>query len=180
MRDWLAFRRKEPEDAEQYGIMGMRWGIRRTDAQIAKDTVKRKSEGEKVTDTQKAKEATSAVKTSHGEETAAQKYARLTGEAKGGGATNWSEADLKFYNSRTEALAKVNKMFETQPGWLSTTSKRVLQNAAQRMMQDVANGVANKYITSKLLDSINDNSAAVKAESKTPIDYVGRHRAKKK
>lgn len=161
-------------DLYQHGILGMRWGKRRTEAQLASDTAKRKASGEEVTPTAKAQAVSS------GPETAAARYSRLKGEAKGGGHKSWSEEDLAFFNKRTEAEAKVNKMFEQNPGWLSTTSKRVLQNAAQRTMQDVANGVTNKYITSKLLDSLNNDDAAKLAESKTPVDYIGKHRAKQK
>ena len=154
MRDWVALLRTKAKSGEikQHGIRGMKWGIRRTDAQIAKDTVNRKSSGEKVTDTQKAKEASSIVK--GGDESASARYARLNSEAKGGGAGNWSEQDLKFYNSRTEALSKVNKMFSQNPSWLAATSKKVLQQAAQNTMQSVADGVAKKYITTPILDSI--------------------------
>lgn len=157
MRDFLSLRNLEPKDLLQYGVLGMKWGRRRTDAQIKADVVNRASSGEKVTPTKKAE---AALKNTDGTETAAGRYARLSAEAKGGGAKSWSETDLKFYNSRTEALAKVDKMFEQNPGWLSTTSRKVLQTAAQRTMQDVANGVANKYITSKLLDTINDSAEA--------------------
>ena len=174
MKDYLAMILPKPGDKLDHGILGMKWGRRRTDAQIAAETAKRKASGEEVTPTAKAKAVTS------GPETAAQRYARLKGEAKGGGHKSGSEEDLSFFNKRTEAEAKVNKMFEQNPGWLSTTSKRVLQNAAQRTMQDGANGVANKYITSTLLDSINNDDAAKLAESKTPVDYVGRHRANQK
>jgi hypothetical protein len=148
MTDHVAMIREQVSDLVQFGIKGMKWGVRRTDAQLAKDTAKRKAAGEEVTPTQKAKQVTT------GTETTQQRYARLTGEAKGGGQKNWSDEDLKFYNSRTEALSKVNKMFEQNPGWLSTTSKKVLQNAAQRTMQDITNGVANKYITVPVLDAV--------------------------
>lgn len=148
MSDYRAVIRAQATDLIQHGILGMKWGRRRTDAQIAADNAKRKASGEEVTPTAKAKQV------APGTETTQQRYARLTGEAKGGGQKNWSDEDLKFYNSRTEALAKVNKMFETNPGWLSTTSKRVLQNAAQRTMQDITNGVANKYITVPVLDAV--------------------------
>ena len=157
MRDYEALMRAKKTELKQFGIRGMRWGIRRTDAQIAKDTVARKSSGEKVTPTAKAEAATSSTKTESkpvSEESASQKYARLAGEAKGGGAKSWSEADLKFFNSRTEALTKVDKMFTQNPSWLRATSKKVLQQAAQTMMQDVASGVAKKYITTPILDSI--------------------------
>jgi len=154
MKDYLGLLKAKAKigEVKQHGIKGMRWGIRRTDAQIAKDTVARKSSGEKVTETAKAKEAHTIAKT--GEESSSQRYARLTSEAKGGGASNWSEADLKFYNSRTEALSKVNKMFSQNPSWLAATSKKVLQQAAQNTMQSVADGVAKKYITTPILDSI--------------------------
>ena len=177
MKDYLAMRRQEPGDKLDHGILGMRWGRRRTEAQLKKAIATRKAAGEDVTPTKKAAAIEPA---SSGPETSIQRYSRLHGEAKGGGQKTWSDEDLKFYNSRTEALAKVNKMHETNPGWLSTTSKKVLQNAAQRTMQDITNGVANKYITAPLLDAITDNSKAIAAESKTPVDYVGRHRTKKK
>lgn len=151
MKNYLAMIVPAKDDKLDHGILGMKWGRRRTDAQIAKDTVQRKSAGEKVTDTAKAK---SAVTTHGGDETAQARYARLTSEAKGGGQSGWSEADLKFYNSRTEALSKVNKMFSTDPSWLRATSKKVLQQAAQNTMQSVADGVAKKYITTPILDSI--------------------------
>lgn len=153
MKDYVALLKQKKGELKQHGIKGMRWGIRRTDSQIAKDTVARKSSGEQVTDTAKAKAATTTSKPA-GEESASSRYARLSGEAKGGGASNWSEADLKFYNSRTEALSKVNKMFSQNPSWLAATSKKVLQQAAQNTMQSVADGVAKKYITTPILDSI--------------------------
>lgn len=173
MRDYLALIRPGPRDVLQFGIRGMKWGQRRTDAQLAADTASRKAAGEPVTATKKA------ASISPGSESASQRYARLTGEAKGGGHKGWSEEDLKFYNSRTEALSKINKLYETNPGWLSTTSKKVLQNAAQKTMQDISNGITNKYITAPVLEAITDNSKAIAAESKTPIDYVGKRRAKK-
>lgn len=156
MRDYLGLLKTKAKigEVKQHGIKGMRWGIRRTDSQIAKDTVARKSSGEKVTDTAKAKVAHEIAKPSGGEESSTARYARLTSEAKGGGASNWSETDLKFYNSRTEALSKVNKMFAQDPSWLRATSKKVLQQAAQTTMQDIASGVAKKYITTPILDSI--------------------------
>lgn len=150
MKDWVAILKKRKPEVKQFGIKGMRWGIRRTDSQIAKDTQKRASAGEPVTNTQKAKAAT----TPSGDESASSRYARLTSEAKGGGAKNWSEQDLKFYNARTEALTKVDKMFSQNPSWLQATSKKVLQQAAQNTMQSVADGVAKKYITTPILDSI--------------------------
>lgn len=154
MRDYLAILRPKEEDAVQYGIRGMKWGRRRTDAQIAKDVVNRKAAGEEITPTQKAK---AVVK---GDETPAARYARLEVSAKSGSARNMSEDDLKFFNARTEALSKINKLNQTNPSWLQATSKKVLQQAAQTAMQDVANGVTKKYITTPILDNL--ATAAVK------------------
>jgi hypothetical protein len=149
MRDYLAILRPTDKDAVQYGILGMKWGRRRTDAQIAKDTINRKSSGEDVTQTQKAKAVVAT-----GDETPAARYARLEVAAKSGSARNMSEDDLKFFNARTEALSKINKLNQTNPSWLQATSKKVLQQAAQTAMQDVTNGVAKKYITTPILDGL--------------------------
>ena len=144
--NYLAAEFVDPDkDAVQHGIKGMKWGIRRTDKQLARDTASRKAAGEEVTPTAKAAAVTAS---SHsGPETAQARYARLTEAAKSGGASSLSDDDLKFVNARTEALAKVNKMNQTNPGWLSTTSKKVLQNTAQKVMQEISNDVARKYIT---------------------------------
>jgi hypothetical protein len=80
----------------------------------------------------------------------------LAAQAKAGRASDMSETDLKFFNARTEALAKINKMNEKNPSWLSTTSKKVLQQAAQNTMQSVADGVAKKYISGPILESLPD------------------------
>lgn len=144
-----SFVEAQPGDGVWYGVLGMKWGRRRTDAQIAKDTIKRAAAGEEITATQKAKAAIKG-----GDETPAARYARLEVAAKSGGARNMSEEDLKFFNSRTEALSKINKLNQSNPSWLQTTSKKVLQQAAQTAMQDVANGVTKKFITAPILENL--------------------------
>jgi len=151
MRDYLGAIFRKPEDAEQHGIKGMKWGIRRTDAQLRSDTKSRHASGQPVTPTAKAKATTEAHNAT---ETSSARYARLQAQAKAGRASDMSEADLKFFNARTEALAKINKLNETNPSWLSTTSKKVLQQAAQNTMQSIADGVAKKYISGPILDSL--------------------------
>lgn len=157
MTDYLSMLKAKANTPEvkQHGIKGMRWGIRRTDRQIAKDTLARKSSGEKITNTQKAAALTAHNKPSpQGSESASSRYARLASEAKGGGAKSWSEDDLRFFNSRTEALKKVERMFAPKESWLKTTSKTVLQNTAKSAMQDVADNVVKKYITKPVTQSI--------------------------
>lgn len=161
-KDYLALRVKEARDAEQHGVKGMHWGVIRSTAQKARDHLSRKAKGEETTSTKKSAaiekkattEHTPGVKAITGEESSSQRYARLAQQAKSGQASDMSEQDLKFFNARTEALNKINKMNQTDPGWLSKTSKQVLQNAAQKTMQDIANGVTNKYVTNPVLEAL--------------------------
>lgn len=151
MRDYLGAIFAKPGDAKQHGIKGMKWGVRRSDSQLKSDTKSRHASGEKVTPTAKA---SSTISEHNGVETSSARYARLAAQAKAGRAADMNEPDLKFFNSRTEALAKINKLNETNPSWLSTTSKKVLQQAAQNTMQSIADGVAKKYISGPLLESL--------------------------
>ena len=65
-----------------------------------------------------------------------------------------SDTDLKFFNARTDAVAKVNKLNEEKPGWLAETSKTVLQNSAKRQMQMVSDTLADKYIGKPIADAL--------------------------
>jgi len=192
-KDYVGMRVKEPDDKEDHGIKGQRWGIRRNTTELAKSILKRKQAGEEVTKTAKAEKVLAkgegeAKKSDEGEakakipgiqEPAPERYARLQSEAKDGKAGDWNDADLKFFNARTEALSKVAKLNETQPGWLSTTAKTVLKSAAQRQMQAVTNSVADKYIGDKIAASLKNDDKAKLKESSTPLDYIAKHRAKK-
>lgn len=181
-KDYLAIIRPEAGDRVDHGVKGMKWGVRRSAIELKAATAYKKGHAEATAKREAAKKATgeaTPTKKPAGEESSAERYSRLMTQAKGGGARSMSDDDLKFFNARTEALAKVNKMVVTQDSWLKKTTTNVLQNAAQKQMQAVTDGVATKYIAKPILKAINDNSAAVKAESKTPIDYVGKHRAKK-
>jgi hypothetical protein len=163
-KDYLAIIKPKPGDRLDYGVLGMKWGKRRSSAELK---------------TAAAARSEPTVKKPPGEESSADRYSRLKAQAKGGGATSMSDADLKFFNARTEALAKVEKLNVTQESWLKKTTTTVLQNAAQKQMQQVADGIASKYIAKPIIAAVTDNTPAIKAESKTAIDYVGKHRAKK-
>lgn len=194
MRDYLAARVREPGDKEDHGIKGQRWGIRRPDSAIKAAIAKRAAKGEPVTPTKKAaavlegkKPSESGSKPAEGEskpavaaESSQARYSRLQAQAKAGKASEMSDTDLKFFNARTEALSKVAKLNETKPGWLAETAKGVLQTAARRQLQTVADATADKYIGDKIKDALKDNTKAILKESPTPIDYVGKHIAKKK
>ena len=174
-KDYLGMIKVRRNDKLDYGVRGMRWGIRKSSAQLRAEAAQRGDSKPKA----KAPEEKNSTPQG-GVESSAARYARLKSEAKTGSATGWTETDLKFFNARTDALAKVAKMNEQKPGWLQETTKRVLQQSAQRQMQSIADGLADKYVSGPVLQSLKDNSAAIKAESKTPVDYVGRRRAKKK
>lgn len=154
-KDYLAMRPKEPQDAEQHGVKGQRWGIRRSPAALKVAAAKR-PDGES---------SSTEVKKTSGSESSSERYSRLAAQAKGGGGGKMSDDDLKFFNNRTEALKKVAKLNEQQPGWLSKTAKTVLQETAKRSMQDISNALADKYINDRIKASL--KTAADAAESAT-------------
>lgn len=154
--DYLAIVEPEEGDAVQYGVRGMKWGRRRSDAAIAADNARRAEAGKPVTQTKKAEEA--HVKPS-GSETPQQRYARLAAVAKGGGSHTLDDEDLKFFNARTDAIKKVDKMFEEQPTWLRSTMNDVSRNVAKQQMQAVAGMIATKYISARIQEGLTQAQA---------------------
>lgn len=157
-KDYLAALFAEPGDKEDSGVKGMKWGVRRTSAQLRAAAATRKgSTPAKKTESSTSSSSSSKKSTSDdppAAETSSQRYARLAQVAKDGGASSLPDADLKFFNARTEAISKINKLNETKPGWLADTSKKVLQQTAQNQMQSIADGVAKKYISGPVLDGL--------------------------
>jgi hypothetical protein len=138
----------------------MKWGVRRSSSQL-KSAAKSRGESKKTESKPEEKKTTSSSSSStSGQvqppsvETSAQRYARLAETAKQGGASSLSDTDLKFFNARTDAITKINKMYEEKPGWLAETSKKVLLNTAEQTMQQVSNGVAKKYISAPILEGM--------------------------
>jgi hypothetical protein len=163
--DYLAIVEPEEGDAVQYGVRGMKWGRRRTDAAITADNARRAEAGKPVTHTKKAEET--HVKPGESE-TPQQRYSRLASVAKGGGTSSLSDEDLKFFNSRTEAMKKVDKMFEEQPTWLRSTTNDIARNVAKQQMQAVAGAIATKYISARIQEGLTQaqakqQQAAIKA-----------------
>lgn len=155
MRDYLAsVQLDRAKDVLQYGVPGMKWGQRRSNAQLASAAAARGAAAGKAAASSPDKSSGDAKSASAGSETPATRYARLKVQAKDGGASQMSDEDLKFFNSRTEALNKVRKMNETKPGWLNDASKTVLQKATQKAMQDIADTLANKYVSGPIIDNI--------------------------
>lgn len=146
MPDYLAVLRSESEDALHYGVKGQKWGVRRSSGELKVASTKREP-----APAAKKPATTSAVP--DGSETSSARYSRLAAQAKSGKASEMSTPDLQFFNSRTEALAKVNKLTQSDPNWLAKTTKTVLQNAAQKELQNVADSLARKYIGDRILPS---------------------------
>lgn len=156
-RDYLGVIRPKPEDRQDHGVKGMRWGIRRDPAALKAASAKPAASGDD--------HKNAGIKAATGEETSGARYARLAAQAKASGAESLSDADIKFFNARTDAVAKVNKMNEVKPGWLKTTTKTVLQQSAQKQMQAVADGIAAKYISTPVLDALKGSAEAAAAKS---------------
>lgn len=179
--DYLAMLLVEPDDAVQHGIKGMKWGVRRARSDLRaarKDAQKSEAPTGKVEGkdghtvkvsgpkagvdhvnrlidaNNKAVDAKKTGNIQDNVESSSDRYARLAAEASEGRASKMTEQDLKFFNARSDALAKINKMNQADPNWLKETTKKVLLSAAEKQMQAVADGVANKYISGPLIDAV--------------------------
>ena len=165
MTDYVGAFLAKPKDLLQYGVRGMKWGIRRSDAQLAAASGKKGSET--------ATSGAAPAKKSSGNiqdnvESSSTRYARLDQQARAGKAFEMTEQDLKFYNARTEALSKVNKMHAEKPSWLRETATTVIQTTAQRQMQSVADALADKYVGAPIKNAITGAAgAAASAKSKS-------------
>lgn len=164
MTDYVAAFLAKPRDIKHVGVKGMKWGVRRDRAQLAAargGPAKSKSGAPaKKPETAPPAVAGSGVAKKPGGniqdnvESSAARYGRLESQAKAGRASEMTEQDLKFYNARTDALAKINKMNEEQPSWLRETATKVVQQSAQRQMQTLADSLADKYIGDPIKDAL--------------------------
>jgi len=165
MQDYLGMLTVDPDDKLDHGVKGQKWGIRRSSAALRAAAAKRKAtkatEGEKKPEgtAKKAESKTDAPAKPSGNiqdnvESSSARYARLADQAKAGKAHEMTEQDLKFFNARTEALAKVAKMNESQPGWLAATAKKVALQTAEQQVQAVSTAVANKYVSGVVIEKL--------------------------
>lgn len=138
--DYIGAHVSEKTDLEQAGVKGMKWGVRRDRGTLKAEAAKR----EGTAPATKAPAPKGNIQDNV--ESSSARYDRLASQAKSGKAKDMTEQDLKFFNARTDAIAKVEKMNQTDPSWLSKTSQKVIQSAAEKQMQSVADALANKYI----------------------------------
>lgn len=120
-----------------YGVPGMKWGIRKSGS-----TGSSKNAGPKA-----------PPKAAPANETHGQRYDRLRSQIKTHGSNSLSQEDLNFVNARTEAIAKINKMNVASPGWLSDTSKVVMQETTKTLMKDIAGAAVKEYIAKPIIKS---------------------------
>lgn len=158
MTDYIGAALAKPDDLMQYGRRGMKWGQRLfTKGGDAGGSTKGKKESASAKSGDSA--SSSPAKRPPGNiqdnvESSSARYDRLSSVAKTGRAHEMTEQDLKFYNARTEALAKINKMNEEKPSWLRETATKVVQQSAQRQMQTVADALADKYVGDPIKDAL--------------------------
>ena len=177
MKDYVSLILDESSDLHHHGVKGMKWGIRqprsvlraRAKSTSTTDHVKKASEEPKAAVTHKP----SGNIQDHVESSSAR-YDRLAGQASRGRAHEMTEQDLKFFNARTDALNKVNKMYEAKPNWLKETTKEVAKNVIKRQMESVLNKQADKYISGPIGNAIagKDASKEEKAATKEAVGAV--------
>lgn len=144
------------------GVKGMHWGVRRSSSELRSAAAARGDTKPK-TDVKSAGAKKPPGDIQDKVEGSAERYARLAGQAKAGQAGVMSDQDLKFFNARTEALSKINKLNEDKPSWLKETTTKVIQQSAQRQMQGLADAVADKYIGDPLKNAIKGGAEAAVA-----------------
>jgi hypothetical protein len=176
MTDYIGAAMASGKDLKHYGRKGMKWGQRiftRGDGSSKSsggEKSKTKTESSAPAKKSGGSEASAPAKRPPGNiqdnvESSSTRYARLDAQAKSGRASEMTEQDLKFYNARTDALAKINKMNEVQPSWLRETGTKVIQQAAQRQMQSVTDALADKYIGDPIKNALKGAEAASTSSS---------------
>lgn len=134
--DYLGQLKLESNDKLDYGVKGMKWGIRKPS-----DSAGSTSGGS----------TTKSIPKAPANETHGQKYDRLRMQVKTHGTNSLSQEELNFVNARTEAIAKINKMNVSSPGWLTDASKVVLQETTKTLMKDLAVKAGKQFIVKPLI-----------------------------
>lgn len=158
--DYLGVNRDD--DLKHVGVKGMKWGVRRARGAAGTPSSAGSSKGGSNSAT-KTKDVVGKAKSSNvalakqlvkdtvkGPESSIDKYNRLKKEVASGKANKLNDDDLKFLNSRAEALAKANKAFNQKGSWLEKTVKSAIDNAAQAQAKNAANLVAQKYVGDRI------------------------------
>lgn len=123
---------------EHYGIKGMRWGVRRTDEQLARARGRRKKEGKPVTPTKKSADAAAAEESRK--------------KAKKGGVEALSNEELQQLNTRLNLEQQYTKL--AGPSGTKSAgakfAKDLVVNVGKQQVTRVANEQAAKAIAKTL------------------------------
>ena len=133
--DYLGKLEVDPKDKLDFGVKGMKWGIRKSGSSGS-------SSGSK------------SIPKAPANENSAQKYDRLRSQIKSHGPNSLEPDELNFVNARTEAISKINKMNVASPGWLTDTSKVVLQETSKSLMKDLAGAAVKEFIAKPIIKTV--------------------------
>lgn len=139
----------DQEFLEHYGVKGMRWGVRRTDAELARSKGGSSDSGEK------KKAVVGKTKTS------------------GKSASDLSDAHLKKVINRINMEQQYAKLTAPPPSTAKKVSKffgDLAVNVARTQLTQVANQQASKNVAT-LLAGINNSSAKPRNTPRLPPDY---------
>jgi hypothetical protein len=137
------------EALEHYGILGMRWGVRRTQAQLDRAAGRRVEKGKPVTKTERVKRI-KKQKAPPSEDAASAKEAAQ--KAKKGGVQSLSNRELQQLNTRLNLEQNYSNLTakQTSPGKafaneiLTTVSKQATQKLANEASTIAVNALLKK------------------------------------
>lgn len=146
------FSAKRGSELLHYGVKGMKWGVRRSNSggrlTSTPAAAKAHAEGRVHTKTETAPH-------SGAQESSIAQYNRLKKQVAKKGASSLSDEELRFLNSRAEAISKANKTFHNQNSWLSKNVKSSLDAAASKLMKDVVQAAVTKHAATPLHGRLN-------------------------
>jgi hypothetical protein len=134
--DYLGKLEVDPKDKLDFGVKGMKWGIRKSDSSSSSST-----------------SSTTHPSTHSANETSADRYNRLLSQVKEKGGNSLTDEELRFVNNRGDAIARVQRLSADKPNWIQEAAKDVLQQAAKKTMKTVAANLSKKYIADQLVKS---------------------------
>lgn len=119
---------------EHYGIKGMRWGVRRSDEQLARARGRRKKSGKPVTPTKKSEDAAAAEESRK--------------KAKKGGVESLSNQELQQLNTRLNLEQQYTKL--AGPSNRKTAGAKFAKELAVNVGKQQATRLANEQVAKTL------------------------------